>query len=62
MNGLSLSVERPVLLSTAAREKVESARKRLRLDQGIGKDAEKSDEEKIDILERAHEDATSTAR
>jgi len=62
MDGLPLSVERPVLISTSAREKLESARKRLRLEQDTGQNGNDSDEDRIEILERAHEDENSSAR
>jgi hypothetical protein len=62
MDGLALSVERPVILSADARAKLEVARKRLRLEQQTGRDDDDSEEERDEILERAHEDASNTAR
>lgn len=62
MGGLALSVERPVLISATARAKLESARKRLRLEHDTGQDGDTGDEENIEILERAHEDENSSAR
>lgn len=59
MEGLALSAERPVVLTQAARAKLEEARKRLRLDDWRG---EKQQDEKDEILERAYEDATNTTR
>jgi hypothetical protein len=62
MDGLALSVERPVLISATARAKLESARKRLRLEQDTVQHGDLCDEDKFEILERAHEDENSSAR
>lgn len=63
MDGLALSIERPVLLSADARAKLQVARKRLRLEQQSGPDEDDDGDEEIgEILERAHEDPSNTTR
>lgn len=63
MNDLTLSIERPILLSPEAREKLESVRKRLKRDaEGVEAKEESEPDEKGKILERAYEDVSRSLK
>jgi hypothetical protein len=61
MEGVSISIERPTLLSAASRDELESSRKRLRWSVGHEQAAEAAEKDADigdQILERAYQDAS----